>query len=119
MDNWHKSGCVLCAQNCGLEIKVEDNRIVKVRPDKDNPRSQGYACQQGAQRDPTTSTTPTAWPIRSSAPPTDSSGSPGIGPSPKSPTGCNEPPPNTGRDPSPTWAAAARAAISKPPSAER
>ncbi len=46
-DKWHKSGCVLCAQNCGLEINVEDNRIVKVRPDKANPRSRGYACRKG------------------------------------------------------------------------
>jgi anaerobic selenocysteine-containing dehydrogenase len=47
MEQWHKTGCVLCAQNCGLEILVEDNRMVKVRPDKDNPRSQGYACRKG------------------------------------------------------------------------
>ena len=44
---WHKTGCILCAQNCGLEILVEDNRMVKVKPDKDNPRSQGYACRKG------------------------------------------------------------------------
>ena len=44
---WKKSSCVLCAQNCGLEMKVEDNRIVKVRGDKDNPRSQGYCCRKG------------------------------------------------------------------------
>ncbi|MCP4665108.1 MAG: molybdopterin-dependent oxidoreductase, partial [Deltaproteobacteria bacterium] len=47
MGDWHKTGCVLCAQNCGLEILVEDNRMVKVRPDKDNLRSQGYACRKG------------------------------------------------------------------------
>ncbi len=34
MGEWHKTGCVMCAQNCGLEILVEDNRMVKVRPDK-------------------------------------------------------------------------------------
>jgi anaerobic selenocysteine-containing dehydrogenase len=44
---WHKTGCVLCAQNCGLEVLVEGNRIVKSRPDKDNPRSQGYCCRKG------------------------------------------------------------------------
>lgn len=44
---WKKTGCVLCAQNCGLEVLVEANRIQKVRPDKDNPRSQGYACRKG------------------------------------------------------------------------
>lgn len=47
MAEWHKTGCVLCAQNCGLEILVEDGRMVKVRPDKENPRSQGYACRKG------------------------------------------------------------------------
>ncbi len=47
MGEWHKTGCVLCAQNCGLEILVEDNRMVRVRPDKANPRSEGYACRKG------------------------------------------------------------------------
>jgi len=47
MGQWHKSGCVLCGQNCGLEILVEDNRIARVRPDKDNVRSEGYVCRKG------------------------------------------------------------------------
>ncbi len=47
MGEWHKTGCVLCAQNCGLEILVENNRMMKVKPDKSNPRSQGYACRKG------------------------------------------------------------------------
>jgi len=47
MTRWHKTGCVLCAQNCGLEVRVEDNRMVKVRPDRDNPRSRGYVCRKG------------------------------------------------------------------------
>jgi anaerobic selenocysteine-containing dehydrogenase len=47
MGNWHKTSCVLCAQNCGLEVFVEDNKMTKVRPDKDNPRSKGYACRKG------------------------------------------------------------------------
>ena len=47
MGTWHKTGCVLCAQNCGLEVEVENNRIVKVKGDKDNPRSQGYVCRKG------------------------------------------------------------------------
>lgn len=47
MSEWHKTGCVLCAQNCGLEALVENGRMVKVRPDKDNPRSQGYVCRKG------------------------------------------------------------------------
>ncbi len=47
MGQWHKTGCVLCAQNCGLEVLVEDNRIVKVKGDRDNPRSKGYVCRKG------------------------------------------------------------------------
>jgi anaerobic selenocysteine-containing dehydrogenase len=46
-NTWHKTGCVLCAQNCGLEIRVEKGRMVRVRPDKDNPRSRGYVCRKG------------------------------------------------------------------------
>lgn len=47
MKEWRKTGCVLCAQNCGLEILVEDGRMVQVKGDKDNPRSKGYACRKG------------------------------------------------------------------------
>jgi len=41
------TGCVLCAQNCGLVVEVEDNRIVRVRGDKSNARSEGYVCRKG------------------------------------------------------------------------
>ncbi len=47
MGTIHKTGCVLCAQNCGLEVEVENNRIVKVRGDKSNVRSEGYVCRKG------------------------------------------------------------------------
>ncbi|MFA6010835.1 MAG: molybdopterin-dependent oxidoreductase [Desulfobacteraceae bacterium] len=47
MGKWHKTACVLCNQNCGLEILVEDNKMVRVRPDKENLRSEGYACRKG------------------------------------------------------------------------
>ncbi len=47
MGEWKKTGCVLCAQNCGLEVFVENNRMVKVRGDKENPRSRGYVCRKG------------------------------------------------------------------------
>ncbi len=29
MTEWKKNACVLCAQNHGLEFKVEDNRLTK------------------------------------------------------------------------------------------
>ncbi|WP_300672847.1 molybdopterin-dependent oxidoreductase [Desulfoluna sp.] len=48
MGEWKKTGCVLCAQNCGIEVQTEGHRIVKVRGDKENVRSQGYLCRKGA-----------------------------------------------------------------------
>jgi anaerobic selenocysteine-containing dehydrogenase len=49
MTEWLKTACVLCAQNCGLEVRVESNRIVQVRAGKENLRSQGYICRKGQQ----------------------------------------------------------------------
>ena len=47
MGEWKKTTCVLCGNICGLEALVEDNRISRMRGDKDNPRSRGYACRKG------------------------------------------------------------------------
>ena len=48
MSEWEKTSCVLCSQNCGLEVITEGRRITKVRGDKENPRSHGYLCRKGA-----------------------------------------------------------------------
>lgn len=45
--SWKKTACVLCANRCGLEVRVENNRIIKVRGDKDSPFSEGYVCRKG------------------------------------------------------------------------
>jgi len=47
MGTVHQTSCVLCAQNCGLEVTVAGNRIVKVTGDKTNVRSEGYVCRKG------------------------------------------------------------------------
>jgi anaerobic selenocysteine-containing dehydrogenase len=47
MGEWRKTSCTLCPTGCGLEILVEDNRMIKVRGDKDNQRSLGFACRKG------------------------------------------------------------------------
>ncbi|MDQ5985164.1 MAG: Periplasmic nitrate reductase [Syntrophus sp. SKADARSKE-3] len=47
MGKTYKTGCVLCAQNCGLEVEVDSNRIVRVKADKTNARSEGYVCRKG------------------------------------------------------------------------
>ncbi|MGZ3534371.1 MAG: hypothetical protein ACXU9K_04030, partial [Thermodesulfobacteriota bacterium] len=48
MNEWQKTSCVLCFNNCGLEVMTEGSKIVKVRGDKENPRSEGYLCRKGA-----------------------------------------------------------------------
>lgn len=47
MGEWKKTWCTVCAVSCGLEVEVEDNKIVSVRPDRDCPRSHGYCCRKG------------------------------------------------------------------------
>lgn len=47
MGEWKKTQCNLCAVTCGLEIEVEDNKIINVRPDPESPRSKGYCCRKG------------------------------------------------------------------------
>ena len=46
---WKKTACILCGQNCGLDVLVEGREIKKVKGDKSHPISQGYACQKAQQ----------------------------------------------------------------------
>jgi anaerobic selenocysteine-containing dehydrogenase len=39
--------CHLCEACCGLELHVEGDKILSVRPDADDPRSRGYVCPKG------------------------------------------------------------------------
>ncbi|MFH5227409.1 molybdopterin-containing oxidoreductase family protein [Antrihabitans spumae] len=39
--------CRICEPLCGLIATVEDGRLVKLRPDKEHPLSQGNACPKG------------------------------------------------------------------------
>ena len=36
-----------CEPCCGIEVDIEDGRMVDVRPDKQHPLSEGYACIKG------------------------------------------------------------------------
>jgi anaerobic selenocysteine-containing dehydrogenase len=37
----------MCGMSCGLEVRVDENRITKVRGDRGNPVSRGYTCSKG------------------------------------------------------------------------
>lgn len=39
--------CNLCEAGCGLKFEVDNNRIVSVQPDDDDPHSHGYVCPKG------------------------------------------------------------------------
>lgn len=39
--------CRICEPLCGMVATVEDGRLVQLRPDRENPLSQGYACPKG------------------------------------------------------------------------
>jgi len=45
--DWHATCCVLCGNNCGLEVRVEEKRITKVRGNRSTPFSRGYTCSKG------------------------------------------------------------------------
>jgi anaerobic selenocysteine-containing dehydrogenase len=45
----HKTFCRFCHAFCGIEVDVEDNRVVAVRGDREHPLSQGFTCIKGRQ----------------------------------------------------------------------
>ena len=47
----HKSACILCSVNCGINIEVdhETKQFVKITGDNDHPSSQGYICQKATR----------------------------------------------------------------------
>lgn len=44
--DWQQTACILCFSNCGIEVKVEDRHITRVRGDKAHPLSKGYTCEK-------------------------------------------------------------------------
>lgn len=43
-----KTVCGYCGTGCGLIVEVEDNRIVKIRGDKEAPVNKGQTCVKGS-----------------------------------------------------------------------
>jgi anaerobic selenocysteine-containing dehydrogenase len=48
---WHRTACILCSQNCGIEVELEGRRLHKIRGDKAHPGSKGYACEKAQRLD--------------------------------------------------------------------
>lgn len=51
MTTWQPTACILCSENCGLEVKVEGEHIAAIRGDKAHPESRGYLCQKAGRLD--------------------------------------------------------------------
>lgn len=47
MSSKHKTYCRNCGAFCGIEVEVENNRVIAIAGDKDNLASQGYFCVKG------------------------------------------------------------------------
>src|SRR4051795_4072340 len=45
----HTTICRFCHAYCGIEVDVEDNRVVAVRGDHNHAVSQGFTCEKGRQ----------------------------------------------------------------------
>ena len=50
---WHKTACILCECNCGVEIRLgaDGHTFERIRGDKDHPASQGYTCEKALRLD--------------------------------------------------------------------
>ena len=50
MSDWKPTACVLCENNCGIEVRLSDDgrRIAKIRGDDAHPSSKGYLCQKAS-----------------------------------------------------------------------
>ena len=47
----HHSFCRICESLCGLEVDVESNKIVDIRPDANHEMTYGFACPKGLKQD--------------------------------------------------------------------
>jgi anaerobic selenocysteine-containing dehydrogenase len=45
-DGWKRTACILCECNCGLEVELDGDHLVRIRGDKRHPSSRGYACEK-------------------------------------------------------------------------
>ncbi len=45
-DGWHKTVCILCSTNCGVEVRLDGREITRVRGNKSHVASKGYTCEK-------------------------------------------------------------------------
>jgi anaerobic selenocysteine-containing dehydrogenase len=50
-ETWQKTACILCSQNCGIEVSVEGRRLARFRGDRAHPSTKGYTCEKALRLD--------------------------------------------------------------------
>jgi anaerobic selenocysteine-containing dehydrogenase len=53
-DAWHKTACILCECNCGIEVQLGGpggDHFARIRGDRAHPASQGYTCNKALRLD--------------------------------------------------------------------
>lgn len=48
---WHKTACILCESNCGIEVRVEDGHFTRIKGNKAHVGSKGYTCEKALRLD--------------------------------------------------------------------
>ena len=50
---WHKTACILCECNCGIEVRLgaDGRSFDRIRGDKAHPASKGYTCEKALRLD--------------------------------------------------------------------
>lgn len=43
---WHKTVCILCSANCGVEVRLDGREFSRVRGNKSHVSSKGYTCEK-------------------------------------------------------------------------
>ena len=48
---WQATACILCSQNCGIEVQRDGRKLTRFRGDRAHPLSQGYTCEKALRLD--------------------------------------------------------------------
>jgi formate dehydrogenase len=48
---WHRTACILCSANCGIEVRLDGRRFARIRGNKAHVGSQGYTCEKALRLD--------------------------------------------------------------------
>ncbi|MBL8919311.1 MAG: molybdopterin-dependent oxidoreductase [Myxococcaceae bacterium] len=49
-DGTHSTFCRICEALCGLQVTVEDNRVVEIHPDAEHVATRGFSCPKGLKQ---------------------------------------------------------------------